>query len=44
MNIAAHHCIEPNAAIITHYYIAYNCGIWRYKTVIAKWGRFIMYR
>src|SRR4051794_27776290 len=36
MHIPTHNGIKPNAAILSHYYIAYNSSIRSHKTIIAK--------
>jgi hypothetical protein len=37
MHIAADHGIEPYAAVVAHYNIAYNSGVFGYKCVFADY-------
>jgi hypothetical protein len=35
VNITANYGIEPHTAIITHYYVTYNGGVFGYKSILA---------
>src|SRR3569623_1557654 len=43
VHIAPYHRVEPNRAIISHHYIAYNGAVHGNKTIVSPSGVFIFY-
>jgi hypothetical protein len=44
INIATHHCIKPDAAIISNYYITHDRAIRSYKTITTPFWKNIFHR
>jgi hypothetical protein len=38
MNVASHHRVEPNGAIVTHGYVSNHHGVISKKTILSKLG------